>query len=217
VPSFGPLTNQPVKLKALDETPNDPGRLGGTNLEFDLDDLLNPQLATIDRFHASVDVVPSQLRTASGLGIFFDASSIHSVQFGNDGNIRIIDATGVNQIVGPYIPDNVYYVRMAFDRAAAEWSASINGVPVYHGPTDEVDMDRFRIAMTTGDTISPAVAYVDNIRITGDVPEPGTIGLAGLALSGLTIFATRRSRSARSLVSGATAYQLNSRTQMGFE
>jgi hypothetical protein len=193
VSAFGPLTNRPVKLTALDGTPNDPV-LGGANLEFDLDELLHPELAEIDRFHASVDVVPNQLRTASGLGIFFDASSIHSVQFGNDGNIRIIDATGVNQVVGPYFPENVYHVRMAFDRAAAEWSASINGVPVYSGPTDEIDMDRFRIAMTTGDMISPAVAYVDNIHITADVPEPATIGLVGLAVSSLAMFATRRRR-----------------------
>jgi hypothetical protein len=194
VSSFGPLTNRPVKLTALDGTPNDPGFLGGTNLEFDLDELFHPELADVDRFHASVDVVPNQLRTASGLGIFFDASSIHSVQFWPDGNIRIIDATGVNQIVGPYFPETVYHVRMAFDRAAAEWSASINGVPVYHGPSDEVDMDRFRIAMTTGDAVSPAVAYVDNIRVTADVPEPGTIFLAGMALSGAYLVATRRHR-----------------------
>src|SRR5262245_20771015 len=35
VPAFGPLTNRPVKLTALDGTPNDPGFLGGANLEFD--------------------------------------------------------------------------------------------------------------------------------------------------------------------------------------
>jgi hypothetical protein len=193
VSAFGPLTNRPAKLTAIDGTPNNPV-LGGANLEFNLDPLYNPQLANIDRFHASVDVMPWQLRTASGLGIFFDAESIHSVQFWPDGNIRIIDATGVNQIVGPYSPDAVYHVRMAFDTAASEWSASINGVPVYHGPTDENEMWMFRIAMTTGDTISPAIAYVDNIHITGDVPEPSTIGLAGLALSSLATFATRRRR-----------------------
>jgi hypothetical protein len=55
-------------------------------------------------------------------------------------------------------------------------------------------MDRFRIAMTTGDTVSPAVAYVDNIRVTADVPEPGTIFLAGMALSGAYLVATRRHR-----------------------
>jgi hypothetical protein len=194
VSDFGPLMNRPVKLKALDETPNDPGRLGGVNLEFNLEAFLNPELANIDRYHASVDVIPSQLRTASGLGIFFDAESIHSVQFSPDGNIRIIDATGVNQIVGPYSPESVYHVRMAFDTASSEWSASINGVPVYHGPTDENDMWMFRIAMTTGDTISPAVAYVDNIRITGDVPEPGTICLAGMAMTACVVFATPRRR-----------------------
>jgi PEP-CTERM motif-containing protein len=192
VPSFGGLTNRPVKLKALDGTPNEPNKLGGINLEFNLEEFLNPELANIDRYHASVDVIPSQLRTASGLGIFFDAESIHSVQFWPDGNIRIIDATGVNQIVGPYNPEQVYHVRMAFDTAASEWSASINGTPVYQGPTDENDMWMFRIAMTTGDTISPAVAYVDNIHITGDVPEPATICLAALAVGGATLVATRR-------------------------
>jgi MYXO-CTERM domain-containing protein len=194
VSSFGPMANRPVKLKALDGTPNDPGHLGGADLQFDLDELLNPQLATIDRYHASVDVVPAQLRTASGLGIFFDASSIHSVQFWPDGNIRVIDATGLNQVVGPYSPESLYHVQMTFDRAAVEWSASINGVPIYSGPADDNDMDRFRIAMTTGDTISPAVAFVDNIRITGDVPEPGTICFAGMALAGLALFSRRRRR-----------------------
>jgi len=194
--SFGALTNRPVKLKALDGTPGNPV-LGGVDLKFDLDELYNPQLKRIDRYHASVDVIPSQLRTASGLGIFFDAESIHSVQFWPDGNIRIIDATGVNQVVGPYSPESVYHVRMAFDTEASEWSASINGVPVYHGPTDENDMWMFRIAMTTGDTVSPAVAYVDNIYITGDVPEPATIALAALAVGGAALVATGRSRQRR--------------------
>jgi hypothetical protein len=197
VPAFGPLTNRPVKLTALDGTANDPGVLGGANLEFDLDELLYPELESIDRYHASVDVVPNQLRTASGLGIFFDASSIHSVQFWPDGNIRLIDATGVNQVIGPYFPENRYHVRMTFDRAAVEWSASINGVPIYNGPADGNDMDRFRIAMTTGDTVSPAVAYVDNIRVVGEVPEPGTICLAGMAVSGSLLIATRLHRRRR--------------------
>src|SRR5262245_13681382 len=191
VSAFGPLTNRPVKLTALDGTPNDPGFLGGANLEFDLDELLNPELESIDRYHASVDVVPNQLRTASGLGIFFDASSIHSVQFWPDGNIRVIDATGVNQVIGPYFPESLYHVRMTFDRAAVEWSASINGVPIYHGPAHDNDMDRFRIAMTTGDTISPAVAFVDNIRVVGEVPEPAAICLVCMSVFGVGLLATR--------------------------
>jgi hypothetical protein len=98
----------------------------------------------------------------------------------------------VNQVIGPYFPENLYHVRIAFDRAAVEWSASINGVPVYHGPAHGNDMDRFRIAMTTGDTISPAVAYVDNIRVTGDVPEPATTCLAGMSLFGVGLITARR-------------------------
>ena len=194
VHAFGPLTNRPVELTALDGTPNDPGFLGGANMEFDLDELLNPELTSIDRYHASVDVVPNQLRTSSGLGIFFDASSIHSVQFSPDGNIRVIDATGLNQVVGPYFPEDFYHVQMTFDRAAVEWSASINGVPIYHGPAHGNDMDRFRIATTTGDTISPAVAFVDNIRVSGEVPEPGTICLTCMSVFGVGVVATRRRR-----------------------
>jgi hypothetical protein len=190
--SFGPLANQPVKIKAIDDTPMDPTHLGGAYLSFDLSD---PQLAWINRFHASVDVLPSNLRTASGLGIFFDASTIHSVQFMPDGNIRVIDATGVDQLIGQYSPQTMYHVQMTFDKAAVEWSAAINGIPIYHGPTDEIDMETFRIAMTTGDTLTPSVAYVDNIRITADAPEPGTICLAAMAVSaGMAIFTRRRKR-----------------------
>lgn len=191
VASFGPLTNRPVKLKVLDGTPNDPGKLGGTDLQFDLTD---PSLAAIDRFHASVDVVPSQLRTASGLGIFFDAPSIHSVQFWPDGNIRVVDATGINQVVGQYLPESLYHVQLAFDRGAVEWSASINGTPVYHGPADGTDMDRFRIGMTTGDSVTPAVAFVDNVRVTADVPEPGTVCLLAIAMAGVAFLAIHRRR-----------------------
>jgi hypothetical protein len=187
--SFGPLANRPVKLKALDGTPNDPGKLGGADLQFDL---MDPSLASLDRFHASVDVVPAQLRTASGLGIFFDASSIHSVQFWPDAGIRIIDATGVNSVVGFYSPESTYHVQMTFDRAAVEWSAAINGIPVYQGPAADTDMDRFRIAMTTGDSISPAVAFVDNIRVSADVPEPATTAVVGSALGCIGLFARRR-------------------------
>jgi hypothetical protein len=194
VSGAGQLVNRPVRLTAIDGTPNDPGHLGGVDLQFDLDELLNPQLASINRFHASVDVLPIQLRTASGLGIFFDASSIHSVQFWPDGNIRIIDANGVNSIVGPYSPEAVYHVQMDFDRAAAMWSASINGTPVFQGPAADTDMDRFRIAMTTGDTNSLSVAFVDNIRVTADVPEPATICLVGMVASGAILVSTRRKR-----------------------
>jgi len=187
----GPMTDRPVRLTAIDDTPNDPAHLGGANLQFDLND---PLLASIDVFHASVDVLPSDLRTASGLGIFFDASTIHSVQFLPDGNIRIVDATGVNLLIGQYFPDTIYTVQMTFDRAAAEWSAAINGIPVYHGPTDEIDMERFRIAMTTGDTLISCSAFVDNIKISAAVPEPGTLGLVGMAVSGTVLSARRRKR-----------------------
>jgi hypothetical protein len=194
VSGAGQLVNRPVRLTAIDGTPNDPTHLGGVDLQFDLDELLNPQLASIDRFHASVDVLPIQLRTASGLGIFFDASSIHSVQFWPDGNIHVIDATGVNSIVGPYSPEAVYHVQMTFDRAAVKWSAAINGIPVYQGPAADTDMDRFRIAMTTGDTLTSSVVFVDNIHVSADVPEPGTICLVGMAVSGAVLVATRRRR-----------------------
>jgi PEP-CTERM motif-containing protein len=194
VSGAGQLVNRPVRLTAIDGTPNDPGHLGGVDLHFDLDD---PQLSSVKRFHASVDVLPIQLRTASGLGIFFDASSIHSVQFWPDGNIHLIDATGLNSIVGPYSPESVYHVQMTFDPAAVTWAAAINGTPVYQGPAADNDMDRFRIAMTTGDTLSSAVAFVDNIRVTGDVPEPTTTALVGLALSGASLFATRRRKRPR--------------------
>ena len=159
--------------------------------------MTDPELATLERYHASVDVYPENIRTATGLGIFFDASSIHSVQFWPDGNIRVIDATGVNQVVGQYFPETIYHVRMAFDRAAVEWSASINGVPVYHGPAHGNDMERFRISMTTGDTLSASTAYVDNILVTADVPEPGTICLAGMALSAGVLVTTRRRKRQR--------------------
>lgn len=192
VAANGPLTNRPVRLTAIDGTPNDPNHLGGADLQFDLND---PQLASLDRYHASVDVLPSDLRTSSGLGIFFDASTIHSVQFYPDGNIRIIDATGVNQVIGQYSPETVYHVQMTFDRAAEKWAAAINGVPIYQGPTDETDMDRFRIAMTTGDTQVSCSAFFDNIRITADVPEPGTICLAGMVtVAGVLTTRRRRSR-----------------------
>ena len=114
----------------------------------------------------------SDWATQAGCGIFFDASSIHSVQFWPDGNIHIIDATGVNSIVGPYSPEAVYHVQMTFDRAAVKWSAAINGIPVYQGPAADTDMDRFRIAMTTGDTLTSSVVFVDNIHVSADVPEP---------------------------------------------
>jgi len=191
VAANGPMTNKPVRLTAIDGTPNDPNHLGGADLQFDLDD---PQIFPLTRFHASVDVLPSDLRTASGLGIFFDASTIHSVQFMPDGNIRIIDATGVNKVVGQYSPETVYTVQMTFDEAIAQWSAAINGIPVYHGPTDEVDMERFRIAMTTGDTLISCSAFVDNIKISADVPEPGTICLAGMVMSAVALLPRRRIR-----------------------
>jgi hypothetical protein len=189
VSGAGTLVNRPTRLTAIDDTPNDPTHLGLVDLLFDLTD---PQISSLDRFHASVDVLPSQLRTSTGLGIFFDASTIHSVQFWPDGNIRIIDATGVNTVVGQYSSETVYHVQMAFDRAHSQWSAAINGVPVYSGPTDETNMDRFRIAMSTGDHFSSSIVFVDNIRVSADVPEPGTICLTGMTVAGGVFFARRR-------------------------
>lgn len=191
VNSFGPLATKSVRLQARDDTPNNPV-LGGANLEFDLSD---PAIAWTKRVYASVDVLPANLRTASGLGIFFDAPSIHSVQFLPDGNIRLRDALGLDQLVGQYFPEEIYHVRMTLDKANLIWSASINGTPIYSGPAHGNDLDQFRIAMTTGDHDSPATAYVDNIRVSAAVPEPGTIGLAGLAVSGGLALATRRRRS----------------------
>src|SRR4029077_1166407 len=103
---------------------------------------------------------------------------IHKVEFSPDGMLRVADATGLNQIIGPYEPRTVYTVRMAFDRAAATWSASVNGTPIYSGPVAGTDVEDFRIAMTTGNTDVTSTAAVDNVIITVTVPEPGTLGLA---------------------------------------
>jgi hypothetical protein len=191
VNSFGPLSSKSVRLQARDDTPNNPV-LGGANLEFDLSD---PAIDFTKRVYASVDVLPANLRTASGLGIFFDSPSIHSVQFLPDGNIRLRDALGLDSLVGPYLPETIYHVSMTLDRVNQRWAAAINGVPLFNGPAHGTELDKFRIAMTTGDHDSPATAYVDNIKIAIAVPEPGTIGLAGLAVSGVLAFATRRRRS----------------------
>ena len=191
VSNFGLLNDTPVRLTALDGTPADPGILGGAYLQFDLND---PQLAGLNRFIAQVDVFPSGVSTSTGLGIFFDAPAIHKVEFSNDGMLRVLDATGLNQVIGPYEPRVIYTVRMTFDRAAATWAASINGTPIYSGPVDDIDLQDFRIAMTTGNTDVTASAAVDNIIITAAVPEPGTLVLAVLGLVGSWIVVARRPR-----------------------
>jgi PEP-CTERM motif len=191
VSNFGLLNDSPVRLTAIDGTPADPGTLGGAYLQFDLND---PQLAGLNRFIAQVDVFPSGVSTSTGLGIFFDAPAIHKVEFSNDGMLRVLDATGLNQVIGPYEPRVIYTVRMTFDRAAATWAASINGTPIYSGPVDDVDLHDFRIAMTTGNTDVTASAAVDNIIITAAVPEPGTLVLAVLGLVGSWIVVARRPR-----------------------
>jgi hypothetical protein len=191
VSSFSPMTDQPVRLTALDGTPMDP-ILGGAELNFDLSD---GQLSVLDQFHAQVDVLPTNVRTSTGLGVFFDAPAIHKVEFSSDGNIRVLDATGVNLIVGTHVPETIYTVRMGFDRAAGEWSASINGMPVYHGPAEDTNLTTFRIAMTTGDTTTTSLAHVDNIRITAVVPEPGALCLAGILIWAVGLLVTPRRHS----------------------
>ena len=180
VAAFGSAVDRPARLTAVDGDINDP-TFGGSNLVFHLND---PALAGLNRFHAQVDVLATELSTSSGLGIFFDAPTIHKVEFSSDGFIRVRDATGVNMIVDTYNPEKLTTVRMTFDRLAAEWMASVNGVSVYQGPVDNTNLIEFRIAMTTGDSTTTSLAYVDNIRITAEVPEPGTVWLVGLALSG---------------------------------
>jgi hypothetical protein len=189
VSTFGLLADTPVLLTALDGTPADP-ILGGVDLQFDLSD---PQLAGYSRFIAQVDVFPSGVSTSTGLGIFFDAPAIHKVEFSNDGMLRVADATGLNQVIGPYEPRVTYTVRMTFDRTAAEWAASINGTPIYQGPVDDTDLKTFRIAMTTGNTDVTASAAVDNILITAAVPEPGTLMLAVVGMAGSLFMAAGRS------------------------
>jgi hypothetical protein len=188
VSTFGLLTDTPVRLTTIDGTPSDP-ILGGVDLQFDLSD---PQLASLNRFIASVDVFPSGVSTSTGLGIFFDAPAIHKVEFSADGMLRVLDATGLNQVIGPYQPRTVYTVRMTFDKAAAQWGASINGTPIYQGPVDATDLQTFRIAMTTGNTEFTASAAVDNIIITASVPEPGTLVLAVIGLVGGWMIGARR-------------------------
>jgi hypothetical protein len=198
VSTFGLLTDTPVRLTAIDGTPADP-ILGGTDLQFDLSD---PQLAGLNRFIAQVDVFPSGVSTSTGLGIFFDAPAIHKVEFSNDGMLRVADATGLNQVIGPYEPRVVYTVRMTFDRTAAEWAASINGTPIYQGPVDGTDLKTFRIAMTTGNTDVTASAAVDNIIITATVPEPGALVLAVVGLVGALLVVARPINCPRSLTGG---------------
>jgi hypothetical protein len=187
VAANGPLTQRPVKLTTIDQTGN--AFLGGVDLHFDLTD---PQLASLKRFHASVDVLLNDISTSTGLGIFFDAPSIHVVDFGPDGLIRVRDPFGLDKVVGQHFGETVYHVGMTFDRVAGQWSAAINGTPVYQGPIESPDLERFRIGMTTGNTIFSSTATVDNIRISADVPEPATIAAAGFGLCGFGLLARRR-------------------------
>jgi hypothetical protein len=190
VAASGVLANKPVRLTALDGTPNDP-ILGGVDLQFNLDPLYNPFLGPLDVFHAQVDEEISEIATSAGFGIFWDSPAIHKVEFSPDGNIRIKDALGTDLLIGPYAPRTLYTVRMGFDRAAATWSASINGNPIYAGPLEDTDLEMFRIAMTTGDSSTTSVVFVDNIKITAVVPEPGTLFLTVGALAGV-LLARRR-------------------------
>jgi hypothetical protein len=193
VPAFGLLGTRPVEITALDGTPGDPNILGGADLLFDLSD---PALSPLKRFHAQVDVVFGEISTSAGLGLFFDAPSIHKVEFSPDGKIRVLDPMGLNQIVGTHLVEPVYTVGMTFDKDAHQWSAAINGTPVYSGPVEDIDLKRFRIAMTTGNTTVTSVAVVDNIIIVADavVPEPGALTLGVITLAGLWLFAVRRLR-----------------------
>ena len=190
VAAFGPMTERPIRMTALDGTPTNPV-LGGVDLQFDLSD---PLLAGLDVFHAQIDVLPTSISSSTGLGVFFDSTSIHKVEFSNDGNIRVIDATGVNQSFGPYDSQTVYTVRMTYDRAAATWAAAVNGNPLYSGPLAENNLATFRVAMTTGATDITALAYVDNIKITAVVPEPTTIGLMTMTAIAGSVRARRRMR-----------------------
>jgi hypothetical protein len=183
VAAFGLLADRPARLTALDGDPTD-STLGGVNLEFSLNE---PELTGLNRFHAHVEVLAANVSASSGFGLFFDAPAIHKVEFSSDGNIRVIDATGVNMIVGTHDPEKVYTVGMTFDRLAAEWLASINGVPVYQGPIEDSNLVDFRIAMTSGDTTTTSVACVDNIRVTVEVPEPSTMALVALVMSVLQL------------------------------
>jgi hypothetical protein len=188
VSTFGLLTDTPVRLTAIDGSPGG-STLGGVNLQFDLSD---PQLASLHRFIAQVDVFPSGVSTSTGLGIFFDAPAIHKVEFSADGMLRVLDATGLDQVIGPYEPRTIYTVRMTFDKSAAQWGASINGTPIYQGPVEATDLQTFRIAMTTGNSEFTASAAVDNILITASVPEPGTFVLAVMGLLGSSIVVVRQ-------------------------
>src|SRR5262245_51773539 len=176
VPAFGLLGTRPVQLTALDGTPNDP-ILGGTDLIFDLSDF---EFSPLKRFHASVDVVFGDVTTSTGLGVFFDTPGIHKVEFSPDGKIRVRDTMGLDQVVGDHVVETVYHVSMTWDKGTSQWSAAINGNPVYLGPVDDPDLLQFRIAMTTGSTTVTSVGVVDNIRIVADavpVPEPCTLML----------------------------------------
>jgi hypothetical protein len=188
VAANGLLTQRPVKLTTIDQTPGDPF-LGGVDLLFDMTD---PQLASLKRFHASVDVLANDISASTGMGIFFDAPSIHAVEFAPDGTIRIRDPFGLDKVVGQHFGETVYHVGMTFDRTAAEWSVAINGTPVYQGPIESPDLERFRISMTTGNTMFGSTATLDNINIWADVPEPATIATLGFALFGGGLLARRR-------------------------
>ncbi len=164
---FGPLTDRPLLLEAVDTVDGDTF-FDGVAMTFRLDDLtlLRP---TDWLLVAGMDVVIDDISGSEGLGLFIDLPSFLGIGFERTGAITV-RLPGDDLVVGEYVPGELTHVDFRFYRAAQTWSVLIDGTQVYAVSAIGSNPRQMRVVLVSS-SANPARAYVDNIRIVA-VPEP---------------------------------------------
>ena len=163
VSSFGLMNDQPLRLQAVDNGPQD-SLLGGGNVFFGLS---SSGFSGFDVYDFQADFLTDSLEGTSGMGFFFNPLS-KALRIEPNNAIRAVSFDGgPNASVGTYVLNSLITVGLTINLVDMTWMARIDGASVVSGMHSLTSLSGFRFGFTSHSN-TPRNIYVDNILINGN-------------------------------------------------
>jgi hypothetical protein len=175
VPSFGGLTDQPLRMDMVGNGPS----YYYDQFQLNMSRLANLSLDVAFDFTSS-GLVGSPATPA--LVVWFDTPSVRNVYFRADGQISLY-APGSETVVGNFANNETFRFLIHIDLAAHQWATYKNGVllgQTTFTPDDYISSIRFGYGLVNPSLV-PDGSAVGIDKLVVSVPEPTAATLGGVA------------------------------------
>lgn len=150
------------------------------------------------RFEVGFDIQTQGLvGSANQFVVLFDSPEVRNLVFTGDGTVVVqnFGTTPVETVISTYVDGSPLRVDMVFDVDGDRWDVRLDGELLYSDLLDAVSPTSLRFshgARSSSPVDLVATTFIDNLRVTAEVPLPGSAALLAPAVLGLGLSAARR-------------------------